>query len=120
MRFLYYFAIIMFFSLVYSLYVNEFNNMSTQPLPQLSNSTLPEEYLGKKYNQTIDATSYFAPFQVAYNIILDMFKVMLVPSLILSDLGVPGSNVIGLVLNLVFWIVTAGAIIEIFTKMRGV
>jgi len=118
-RFLYYFGIIMFFSLVYSLYSNGFIE-SGSPIANITGSDMAKDYLNKTYSWTIPLMAVFGPFIVALEIVFDMFKVMVFPSMILADLGIPGSDVLGLVLNVIFWIVMAGALIEIVTRVRGV
>ena len=117
-RFLYAFGIIFFFSLTYSIYTNTFVVATNATVANI-NTTIATEYLGKTYNQTVDPTSFFAPFRLALDIISDMFRAMFLPAQIIAEIGVPGSDAIGLIINAVFWLIMAGAIIEIVTKVRG-
>jgi hypothetical protein len=119
MRFLYYFGIILFFSLFYGIYAQAFQDMGA-PVTSINESNVAQEYAGTEYNGTIDTTSFLGGIGKAVGILKMMFVAMLLPSHIIAELGVPGSDVIGMILNVLFWVVEGGALIEVFSKVRGV
>ena len=119
MRFLYYFGIILFFSLFYGIYAQAFQDLGANVV-SINESNVAQEYAGQEYNDTISVTTYLGGVAKAVSILKMMFIAMLLPSHIIAELGVPGSDVIGLVLNVLFWVVEGGALIEVFSKVRGV